>query len=139
MQALHSAGTAKFALAGQSGSFNHGHAAQMGHAAALRMQAARALSGRPTAPAPHVTGGPGGVPGGGVPPVSYKAQIAGNAANMGHMIGPDHIHSALDSMASKGHITAFQAGALKAHNGPLQGPQGQATQTAIMREMIGGH
>lgn len=137
MQPLHSAGTSKFALGGQTGSFNHGHAAQMGHAAALRMQAARALSGRPTAPAPHPTGGPSGAPGG-ASPVNYKAQIAGHAANMGHMIGPDHIHSALDSMASKGKITPFQAGALKAHNGPLQGPQGQATQVAIMNEMLGG-
>jgi len=67
--------------------------------------------------------------------VSYKAQIAGAAARQGKMVGVPHIHAAIDSMAAKGHITPFQAGALKAHNGPLMGPQGVATQAAIMNEM----
>lgn len=144
MQRLSDAGTAKFADAAQSGGYNHGHASQMGHMSALRMQAARALQGRPTSTIPHPAGGPSGtpggaVPGGGAPPVNYKAQIAGMASHHGAAVGIHHIHGAIDSMAAKGKISGFQANALKQHNGPLIGPQGQGTQTAIMNEMLGRH
>lgn len=135
MQRLSNTGaTAKFADSGQSGQYNHGHASQMGHAAALRLQAARALSGRPTAPAPMTPGGPTGTPGGA--PTSFKQNLAAGAAQQGKMVGLPHIHAAIDSLAGKGHLSQFQAAALKAHNGHLVGPQGAATQTAIMNEML---
>ena len=138
MQPLHDAATAKFSAGGQSQTFNHVHAQQMGHVAALRAQAARALQGKPDVPIQREAGGQMGVPGGAPPPVNYKAQIAGAAARSGRMVGVPHIHTAIDQMASKGQITPFQAGALKAHNGPLVGPQGQATQAAIMNHVMAG-
>ena len=137
MQPMRNAATAKFATGAQSGTFNHVHASQMAHNAALRQQAARALSGRPTSVAPHPAGGVDGVPGGAPPAPNYKSQIAGAAAQRGAIVGVPHIHAAIDSMANQGKITPFQAGALKAHNGPLVGPQGAATQTAIMAHMLG--
>ena len=132
---LSSAGTAKFSTTGQTDSYNHGHASQMAHAAALKQQASRALAGRPTAPLPHPAGGPQGDPGG-APQVNYKLTMAHAAAQKGHKIGLHQIHGAIDSMAAKGKITPFQASALKQHNGPLKGPQGAATMHAIGSEMM---
>jgi hypothetical protein len=129
--------TAKFADSGQSGQYNHGHASQMGHSAARRLQIARALGGKPSAPTPDAAGGGhGDEPKQDAPPANFKAHIAGQAAIHGHMIGADHIHSAIDTLAANGHITPFQAGALKNHNGSLHGPNGAATQTAIMQALL---
>jgi hypothetical protein len=136
MQRLSSAGTPRFATGAQSGSFNHTHAAQMGHISALKAQAARALSGRPVTTAAHPAGGPSGVLNAAPPPTNYKAAIAGAAAGHGAIVGDHHIHAAIDHMTSKGHLTPFQGAALKQHNGHLAGPQGQATQTAIMNTLL---
>lgn len=127
---LSSAATAKFGSSAQMGGFNHNHASQMAHSAALKQQAARALAGRPTSTLPHPAGGPQGDPGG-APQVNYKLTLAHAAAQKGMHIGIPHIHAAIDTMAQMGKISGFQASALKAHNGPLKGPAGAQMMHAI--------
>jgi len=108
MAKLNSSATAKFAQSAQGGGYNHGHASQMGHAAALKQQAARALQGRPTDRPPVTPGGASGVPGsaGG-----FKAQLGAP---------PAHIHMAIDSLVKQGKLTPFQGTALKVHNGHVK-------------------
>lgn len=109
MQRLTGAATAKFANSGQSGGYNHGHASQMAHAAALKQQAARALQGLPTQRPPHPTGGPAGVPGGAVAQVSQATGAP-----------PMHVHAAIDGLVNAGKLTPFQGMALKVHKGPVK-------------------
>jgi hypothetical protein len=113
MHSLKKAAVPKFASSAQSGTFNHGHASQMAHAAALRQQAARALQGRPTERPPVTPGGasgvPGGAPGG---PVAQVSQATGAP--------PAHVHAAIDGLVGQGKLTPFQGMALKAHQGPVK-------------------
>ncbi len=108
MKRLTSVAPSKFASSGQEGHFNHGHATQMAHAAALKQQAARALQGRPTERAPVAPGGPAGVPGGA--PQDYKAQLKAPLP---------HIHAAIDGLVNAGQLTPFQGMALKVHKGSV--------------------
>ena len=133
---MSSAATPKFGQSAQTDAFNHNHASQMAHVGALKQQAARALQGRPTSSIPRPAGGPTGDPGG-APQVNYKLTLAHAAAQKGMSIGIPHIHAAIDSMASQGKITPFQANALKMHNGPLKGPQGAATMHSIASTIMG--
>lgn len=112
----------KFSGAAQSKSFNHGHASQMAYAAARRLQTAKTLQG---------ASGPLKAPSGG-----FKDQIAQAVTRAGRAAGPQHVADAIDGLAQAGKLTPLQAKALKAHNGPLVGPQGQATQAAIMQHML---
>jgi len=124
MQRLTSASTAKFADSAQSGGFNHGHASQMAHAAALKQQAARALSGLPTARPPVTPGGHAGTPGGGISaPVAQIAQATGRP--------PAHVHAAINNLVGSGKLTPLQGTALKMHNKPLQGPAGANTMKLV--------
>jgi hypothetical protein len=118
---LSGASTAKFANSAQSDGYNRGHASQMGHAAALKQQAARALMGLSTQRPPVTPGGPAGVPGGAVKaapvarPAGFKQHImAATGASL------SHVHAAIDGLVGMGKLTPFQGTALKAHNGPVK-------------------
>lgn len=119
--------TAKFKLSGQSQTADHTRASIGGHAAALKVQAARALQGRPSVLMPHQSGGPNGTPGGAAQ-ANWHDQVAQAA---GAKLPTEHLHAAVDGLVQAKKLTPFQGQALKLHNGPLTGPHGIKTIHAI--------
>ena len=53
--------------------------------------------------------------------------------------GHAEVHRAVEEMHQQGRFTEFQAQALKAHQGPLKGHQGEATVGAIALHMTRDH
>jgi hypothetical protein len=134
-----------FGGSAQTGGYNHNHAGAMAHAAAARLQMAKQLGG--AGPAIGATPSVSPTPAmGATAPTSptpaqhdYRAHVAAHAASMGAPAGVPDIHGAIDAMAQKGQFTPFQAQALKAHQGPLQGPQGAQTVQKIAQQVVQNH
>jgi len=108
-----------------------------------------AAIGPPLAQAPGMGPVPGMAPGPGLAPPTpahiktgnFKVHIAHIIKqNMGVSVTHNAVMSAIDRLAAKGQaaggFSGFQASALKAHTGPLEGPQGAQTQSTIAKEVM---
>lgn len=126
----------------QMGQFTHGHASQMAIQAASRRNIAQTLGGirslakPPSAPVPSQQSAPGMAVAPPPPGGNFKAHIAHAVTTQtGRPVTMNSVHGAIDRLQTKGAFTPFQASALKQHNGPLVGPQGQQTMGTIANEV----
>lgn len=94
---------------------NHLQASQMAHAAAQKAAIGKVLTGGSKSPPSTAPKAP-----------NYKAHVLG-VAGMHGTGSVDHVHAAIDAATNAGAFTPGQGAALKAHNGPLHGPQGAHT------------
>jgi hypothetical protein len=105
------------------GEHNHARAQQGAFSAQKRLQVARQLGGGGAAP--QASPGPGGG--------DFRQHAAG-ASGLPNA-SPQEVHGAIDALTQAGHFTPVQAAALKSHQGPLQGPQGQVAVAKIGQAM----
>lgn len=117
---------------GQQMGVAHSHASQMAHAAARKAAFAKSMGPAPVAPAAPPAAGPSPAPG-----LPFKAHVSALAATHGVSAGPAEIHGAIDALTHAGRFTPHQGAALKAHAGPLVGPQGQQTIGTIAQHVVG--
>jgi hypothetical protein len=110
------------------GEHNHTRAQQGAFSAQRRLNMARQLGGAQGGAVPAAA--PQG-PGPGGPDFRHHAAAASGLPNA----SPQEVHGAIDALAQAGHFTPVQAAALKSHNGPLQGPQGQVAVAKIGQAM----
>lgn len=69
-------------------------------------------------------------------PTSFKNQVMGMAKQKGmKKPTPAHVHGAIDALTNVGRFSPGIGAALKAHDGPLQGPGGDATMNDISTAM----
>jgi hypothetical protein len=111
---------------------NSAHATNMAKIAATRASARKMLTGG--SPAANATASQPSSAAGGAG--NWKSQVLGVLQAHGVQAGVHHIHAAIDTLKAQGRFTPFQAHALKAHNGPLAGPQGQATMGAVAGQLM---
>lgn len=126
-----------FKGAAQGGAANHTRSSMGAHSAVRRLRMAQALSAAPGVRQPAAPPGAGsGIPSMMATPPNFKAQVARAAQQQGVHASVGHVHNAIDSLTQKGAFTPLQGSALKAHNGPLQGPAGQRTMGMIHNELV---
>jgi hypothetical protein len=129
---------------GQSQGVHHDQASLMAHAAARKAAVMKVLSGGGGAsPTGNLGAAPPASPMPGAGPMqppaphhNFKAHVAAAGAAHGVPLGMGDIHGAIDSLTQSGHFTPGQGAALKAHNGPLQGPAGVQTMHAITQRAL---
>jgi hypothetical protein len=102
---------------------HHGHSQQMAFAAQRRLNMARTLGA-----AGGASGGmmsPMGQPAGGQPQGDFRQHVAAISGVPG--VSPPEVHMAIDGLTQARQLTPLQGAALKAHQGPLNGPAGAQT------------